>query len=259
MNRLKNKVAVIYGNGGVGEAIAKAFAREGARVFLTGRNRRRLDEIATEIASAGGSIETTLLDATDEAAVRRHLDGVERVDISFNAIGKSQKGIQGLPISELGVEDFMLPIETYSRAHFVTASAAARRMMKQGAGVIMAHTPNASRISPPFVGGIIPAWAAIEALYRSVSVECAAAGVRTVCLFTTAIPETKLIDEVFEIQGKAHGITFEQFQGVMEGMTHRKRLTTLKELSDAAVFAASDEGSAITGTIFNLTAGMIVY
>jgi hypothetical protein len=45
----------------------------------------------------------------------------------------------------------------------------------------------------------------------------------------------------------------------MEGMTHRKRLTTLKELTDAAVFAASEEGSAISGTILNLTAGMIVY
>jgi enoyl-[acyl-carrier-protein] reductase (NADH) len=77
-------------------------------------------------------------------------------------------------------------------------------------------------------------------------------------LLTTGIPETPLIDEVWEIHGKAHGITFEQFHAVMEGATHRKRLTTLKELTDAAVFVASDEGSAITGTIFNLTAGMII-
>jgi enoyl-[acyl-carrier-protein] reductase (NADH) len=44
----------------------------------------------------------------------------------------------------------------------------------------------------------------------------------------------------------------------MEGMTHRRRLTTLAELTNAAVFVASDQGSAITGTIVNLTAGMIV-
>ncbi len=105
---------------------------------------------------------------------------------------------------------------------------------------------------------MVPAWAAIEALFRLLSVECGEHGVRAVCLLTTGIPETPLIDEVWDIHGKSHGITFEQFHAVMEGQTHRKRLTTLAELTNAAVFAASDEGSAITGTIFNLTAGMIV-
>ena len=131
-------------------------------------------------------------------------------------------------------------------------------MIKQGHGVILMHTPNASRISLPFVGGMVPAWAAMEALCRSLSVECGQYGVRTVCLLTTGIRETSLIEDVWAIHGKAHGITFEQFHSVMEGMTHRRRLTDLKELSNAAVFVASDEGSAITGTILNLTAGMIV-
>lgn len=53
-------------------------------------------------------------------------------------------------------------------------------------------------------------------------------------------------------------ITYEQFHAVMEDITHRKRLTTLEESTDAAVFTASDQGTAITGTIPNLTAGMIV-
>lgn len=105
---------------------------------------------------------------------------------------------------------------------------------------------------------MVPAWAAIEGLCRSLSVEFGQYGVRSVCLLTTGIPETSLIDEVWDIHGKAHGITFEQFHSVMESRTHRNRLTTLKELTDAALFVASDEGSAITGTILNLTAGMIV-
>jgi NAD(P)-dependent dehydrogenase (short-subunit alcohol dehydrogenase family) len=98
----------------------------------------------------------------------------------------------------------------------------------------------------------------MEGLCRSLSVECGQHGVRAVCLLTTGIPETPLIDEVWEIHGKAHGITFEQFHSSMEGMTHRRRLTTLAELTNTAVFVASDQGSAITGTIVNLTAGMIV-
>jgi NAD(P)-dependent dehydrogenase (short-subunit alcohol dehydrogenase family) len=180
-----------------------------------------------------------------------------KVDISFNAIGIPQTGIQGTPLIELSLESFSLPIITYTQSHFVTAKTAARRMVKQGHGVIAMHTPNASRISPPFVGGMVPAWAAMEALCRSLSVECGQYGVRAVCLHTTGIPETSLIDEVFEIHGKAHGTNYEQFHAVMNSMTHRRRLTTLEELTNSAVFVASDEGSAITGTILNLTAGMI--
>jgi NAD(P)-dependent dehydrogenase (short-subunit alcohol dehydrogenase family) len=213
-------------------------------------------------AVVGSSIDTAILDALDEQAVKTHLEGVisktGRIDISFNAIGIPQKGIQGTALTELSVGNFMLPITTYAQAHFITAKAAASHMVKQGSGVILMHTPNASRISPPFVGGMVPAWAAIEALARSLSVECGTRGVRTVCLLTTGIPDTPLIDEVWDIHGKSHGITFEQFHAGMENMTHRGRLTTLAELANTAVFAASDEGSAMTGTIVNLTAGMII-
>ncbi|HLZ89872.1 MAG TPA: SDR family oxidoreductase, partial [Puia sp.] len=101
-------------------------------------------------------------------------------------------------------------------------------------------------------------WSALEALGRSLSVEYGQYGVRSVCLLTTAIPETPLIDEVFNIHGKAHGTDYDQFRSFMEGMTHRKRLTSLGELAGAAVFAASGEGGAVTGTILNLTSGMIV-
>jgi NAD(P)-dependent dehydrogenase (short-subunit alcohol dehydrogenase family) len=261
MKRLDNKIAVIYGDGAVGAAIAKAFAREGARVFLTGRTLAKLDAIAGEILSAGGLIDTARVDALDEHAVETHISGVirkvGRIDISFNTIGLPQTGIQGTALTDLSVESFMLPLNHYVRAHFVTAKAAARRMVGEGQGVILLHTPDASRKSPPFVGGMVPTWAALEGLCRSLSVECGPLGVRAVCLQTTGIPETPLIDEVWEIHGRSHGISYEQFHSVMEEMTHRKRLTSLKELTAAAVFVASDEGSAMMGTVLNLTAGMV--
>jgi NAD(P)-dependent dehydrogenase (short-subunit alcohol dehydrogenase family) len=262
MKKLEYKIAVIYGDGSVGSAIAKAFAREGARVFLTGRTLTKLNTIADEILSDGGAIDTAKLDALDEQAVEKHMSEVinkaGKIDISFNAIGIPQKDARDIPLTELSLESFSLPITTYTRSHFITAKAAARRMVKQGHGVIVMHTPNASRISPPFVGGFAPAWAAMEALCRSLSVEFGQEGVRSVCLLTTGIPETPLIDEVWHMRAKSRGTTFEQFHAVMEGMTHRKRLTALQELTNAAVFVASDEASAITGSIVNLTAGMIV-
>src|SRR5258706_9825369 len=67
---LENKVAVIYGAGGpIGGATARAFAREGARVFLAGRTLATLDTVANEIRTKGGSAFTIVVDATDEQAV----------------------------------------------------------------------------------------------------------------------------------------------------------------------------------------------
>ena len=262
MKRLEDKVAIVYGDGSIGSAMARSFASEGAKVFLTGRTINKLMAVSEEILTNGGFIETAKVDALNEKEVDEHLNDViakaGRIDISFNAVGLTQNNAHDIPLIELSLEDFFRPITIYTRSHFITARSAARHMVKQGFGVILMHTPNASHISPPFVGGLVPAWAAIEALGRSLSVECGPKGVRTVCLLTTSIPETPLINEVWNRRARSHGITFEQIQETIEGMTHRKRLTTLKELTDAAVFVASDEGSAITGTIFNLTAGMIV-
>ncbi|MBK0378454.1 SDR family NAD(P)-dependent oxidoreductase [Mucilaginibacter segetis] len=262
MKRLENKTAVIYGDGAVGSAVAIAYAGQGAKVYIAGRTPEKLASIAEDIKAAGGFVETAVLDVLEEAAVEKHMHdliGKEgKIDISFNTIGIPQKGIQGIALTDLSLESFSLPINIYTKAHFITSRMALREMIKQGSGVILMHTPNASRISPPFVGGMVPAWSAIEGLCRSISVEYGQMGIRSVCFNTTGMPETPLIDEVWEIHGKAHGISFQDFHAVMEGMTHRRKLTTLAELTGAAIFVASDEGSAITGTNFNLTAGMII-
>lgn len=264
MNRLKNKVALIYGNGAVGGAIAAAFAHQGARIFLAGRTDSKLKSIADEVRFDGGTIETTTLDTLDVSAVEQHVQDVirkaGRIDISFNATGLSSRDVEHIPLLDLSVENFSLPIAMYTRSHFVTAQVAARQMVKQGRGVIMMHTANISRVSTPFAGGRPPAWAALESLCRSLSVECGDRGVRAVCLLTTAIPETPAIEEAFRElfeKMKAAGMTEKQFQEMTVANTHRKRLTTLKELTDTAVFAASDEANGITGTAINVTAGMI--
>lgn len=261
MKRLENKTAVIYGAGGIGAAVARAFVKAGARVFLANRSAAKLDAIAKDIRSAGGSVETALLDTLDEQAVELHMQEIikltGKIDISFNTIGIPMTGVQGIPLHDLDADSFFLPIATYIRSHFITGKAAAKRMIGQGSGTILMHTSNASRINPPFVGGMSPAWAALESLSRSQSVEWGPKGVRAVCLMTTGMPETPLIDEVWEIHGKLNKIEPYDFNAIMVGMTHRGKLTTLDELTAAAVFVASDEGSAITGAVINLTGGMI--
>ena len=74
---LEHKVAVIYGAGGsIGGAVARAFAREGARVFLAGRTQAKLDKVADEIRSNGGVADTAVVDALDERAVDAYVDAV---------------------------------------------------------------------------------------------------------------------------------------------------------------------------------------
>src|SRR5262245_44106937 len=106
---LSNKNAIVYGAAGnVGAAVSKAFAREGARVFLTGRKQSALDAVAREIEAEGGAAETALVDASDEQAVEKHAALVAQqrgtIDVSFNAIGIPQEGIQGIPLSELSLD-----------------------------------------------------------------------------------------------------------------------------------------------------------
>ena len=259
---LKDKVAVIYGAGGaIGGAVARAFASEGASVFVTGRRRAPVDAVAEDVVAVGGSAEAATIDALDEQAVDDHLgyviDRAGRVDISFNAIGSPDANILGVPLVELDVEQFSLPIATYTRSYFVTARLAARRMVANRSGVIMTVTAVLSRTGVPFVGGGGPANAAVEALTRGLSAELAPQGIRVVGLRPQGIPETGRIKESFELYAKASGVTWEQFHELTAGRTHTRRLSTLAELANVAVFMASDQASGMTGTVVNLSMGSL--
>jgi NAD(P)-dependent dehydrogenase (short-subunit alcohol dehydrogenase family) len=261
---LENKVAVIYGAAGaIGSSVAKTFAREGARVFLTGRTLKSVTAVANEISKSGGVAEAAQVDALDERAIDTHIAAVVqkagKVDVSFNAITPvPQPGVQGVPIAELSADSFVAPISSYLRSHFLTARAAARRMAQAGSGVVLMHTPEPARLGAALVGGMGPAWAAMEALSRNLSAEFAARGVRAICLRSTGLPETATIDVVFGLHAKALGITPEQFQAFVESLTHRKRSTSVAEVAEFAAFLASDRASGMTGTVANLTGGLIV-
>ena len=259
---LAGKVAVIYGGAGaIGGAVARAFALEGAAVFLTGRLRAPVQAIADDIVAAGGAAEAAQVDALDEAAIDAHLrsviDEAGRVDISFDAVGVPDATIVGTPLVEQDVERFCLPITTYARSYFLTSRAAARRMIADGSGVILTVTALPSRAGIPLMGGYGPAQAAKEALTRGLSVELAPHGVRVVGLRPQAMPESATIREAFEPRAEATGMTWDQFQAFLAARTHPKRLMTLAEMAEVAVFMASDRASGMTGTTVNLTMGSL--
>lgn len=259
---LKDKVAVIYGaGGGIGGAVAGAFAREGARLFLAGRRHSSVEAVAGRIVSSGGFVEAAEVDALDERAVDEHLQAVidkaGRLDISFNAVGIPNAKILGVPLVDLDLENFSLPIATYTRSYFVTARLAARRMVPNGSGVIMTVTAVHAREGIPLVGGYGPALAAKEALTRDLSAELAPHGVRVVGLRPYAMPETGTIRDAFEPRARTMGTTWEQFQEMLAARTHPRRLMTVEEMANVAAFMASDQASGMTGTTVNLTMGRL--
>ena len=260
---LKDKVAVIFGAGGdVGGAVARAFAREGARLFLSGRTLRTVEALAADVTSRGGVVEAAQVDALDEQAVDRYMGAVVEkagtIDISFCAISIAGALTNKAPLLELPAAQFALPIATYTQANFLTARSAARRMIARRSGVILTITATTSRVAFPNVGGTAPAYAAVVALTRTLSAELAPLGVRVVCVMPNAMPETATIRENFGRYAQAAGVTYDEYLARLETMTHLRRLTTLAELANAAAFLASDQASAMTGTIANLSGGAIV-
>ena len=256
---LKDKVAVIYGAGGaIGGAVARAFAREGAHLFLTGRRREPVEAVAKDIVSAGGSAEAAEVDALDEQAVDKDLQSVideaGRVDISFNAVGIPNKNILGVPLVVIDVKQFSLPITAYTRSYFLTARVAARHMIPNKSGVIMTVTALPSRMGSRLNGGYGPAQAAKEAMTRDLSAELGPQGIRVVGLRPHGMPETSTMKEAFDAKA---GMTWEQFQGYLASTTHPRRVMRLEEVANMAVFMASDKASGMTGTTVNLTMGSL--
>jgi NAD(P)-dependent dehydrogenase (short-subunit alcohol dehydrogenase family) len=123
----------------------------------------------------------------------------------------------------------------------------------------MTVTSIPSRTGIPLMGGVAPAMSAVEALTRDLSAELAPHGIRVVGLRPQGMPESGTIKEVFGLHAKAWGISWEQFQEMIAGKTHTRRLTTLAEMAkfNVAVFMASDEASALTGTVVNLSMGSL--
>ncbi len=248
---LDGKNAVIYGGGGaIGGAVARAFAREGARVFLAGRTPSRLEAEADEIRAAGGTADTAEVDALDEAAVDRHADAVAAeggsLDISFNLI--SLGDVQGTPLAEMSLADFERPIVTAVRTMFLTTRAAARHMIRQRSGVILQFGGEGDPLRDYYIGGFQIALHAVEAMRRQLSAELGPYGVRVVTMRTGGVPET--------IPDGVEGA--EALVDSLVKMTMLGRAATLEDVGNVAAFVASDRARTMTAATVNVSAGALI-
>jgi len=257
---LKNKNAVIYGAGGaVGGAVARAFAREGAKLFLASRTIDSVEQAAKDIRATSGAVEVAQVDALDGQAIEAHADEVVRkagsIDVSFNVIG--MEDVQGAPLIEMSLEDFIRPIIIGTKTQFLTTGAAARRMVKQGSGVILMITATPARLPVPAVGGFAVACAALEGLSRQLAAEVGPHGVRVVCLRSAGSPEAPGVDKVLNQDAQAAGMTRKDFQPQLKQGMFLRRFPSLVEVANVAALMASDFASPMTGTVANMTCGAI--
>lgn len=257
---LENRTAVVHGAGGpVGRAVAGAFAREGATVFLTGRTAKPLEPVAAEIAETGGRAETALVDALDEEAVDRHADDVAReagsIDVVFNSVGYGD--VHGQLLMDLPYEDFARPVETALRSLFLTTRAAARHMIPKGSGVVLTITATTAHAKLPQIGGTGVRFDAMESLCRQWAVELGRHGIRVGWIQTTGLPEAIRYPGPFPDYGTGREMSRDELLAWNEGQTMLGRLTTLADVGNAAAFLASDRGSAFTAAGANLTCGLV--
>ena len=260
---LQNKHAVIFGaSGEVGRGVAKAFAAQGATVFLSGRRLSAVKQLASEIHQAGGIAYAAEVDALDEQAVQTYLDGVAQqagsIDILLNVTGPQPKDYgNGTSTLELPLEQFLLPLSTLVPSQFITARAAARHMVRQRSGVILFVT------APPAVGGeavsaIGSAFGAMESLLRCLAKDLGPAGVRVVGLRTGGMVETRTIEQSVDNVAKTLSISKEQVVAALEQATLLKRHTTVADTAKLSAFLTSDGAQAITGAIVNASSGLVI-
>jgi NAD(P)-dependent dehydrogenase (short-subunit alcohol dehydrogenase family) len=263
---LENKNAVIYGGGGaIGGAVARVFAREGARVFIAGRTQAKLDAVARDVATEGGKIETAQFDVLDQQAVDSHADAVAAtagsIDIALNAVSVMHD--QGTLLADLSLEEFMRPIDGFLRTLFITSKAVARHMGRERPGVILTLSEPGAKLA---VGGILGhgvSSAGKEAFSRILAAELAPAGIRVVDIRPHAVVDApaagSYTKDLFTPSAAAAGLSVQEFleSGLAQG-TLLKRLPTLSEIAETAAFLASDRAGAMTGTVVNLSGGALV-
>ena len=257
---LASKNAIIYGAGGaIGSGVARAFARNGASVFLAGRTKDSLDKVAAGIRADGGQAEAAVLDALDESAVDEHAAAVAAqagsIDVSLNLITRGD--VQGIPLADMATADFVRAITTGITTNFITARAAARHMIKQGAGVILALNSGSAHGSP-MMGSTGPADAAIDTYIRNLAAEVGPHGVRVLGIWAAGVPETLSPEKLGAVNSgmQLDEAAFQGLLGQLDQMRMLRRSPRLAQIADVAVFLASDQAAAITATWVNVTGGI---
>lgn len=252
MQSLKDKVVLVTGSSrGIGAAMARTFAREGARVAVHGRDRAALASVRGEIESAGGHAIDVVADVTQWSEIEAMRARIEAelgaVDVLVaNAGGNTTR--PGLPFEEITEEAWHTSIDGNLSATFLTIKSVLPAMRARRSGVILTISSAAGRRAharSPLPYAV--AKAGIQMLTQQLATQVGPDGIRVNCI----APET-ILTERTERQIPA------DVQATMIDAHPLKRLGTTDDVARAAVYLASDEASWITGVIFDVAGGAVM-
>ena len=251
MNRLEGKVAVITGgNAGIGEAIAKRFAEEGASVVVTGRRQEELDRVVSVIRHSKGKALAVAGSVTDEAhaqdVTRKTLDSLGRIDILVNNAGV---GDFGKRLHEIDDATWANILDVNLTGVFRMTRAIIPHMLKQGRGAIVNISSIASLVGLPSLSAYAASKGGIDALTRALAIDYAKDGIRC------NVVNPGLIDTPMAAPLMANP---EMLQPILAQYAIR-RPGTPEEVANMVLYLASDEAAWVTGGTFTIDGGMTIY
>ncbi len=250
-NRLKGKVAIIFGgNGDIGGAIAQGFCRQGATVIPTGRNKKRLSAILKKLKEMGnGWNESVPVDIRKSAQIknicRKVLKRYKKIDCMVCASGI----YYNKSADKVTKKEWDDVIETNLTGMFTACQVVGNIMLKQGDGNIITIGSLGSFVAMSNTVAYSVSKAGAVALTKALSAEWSSRGVRVNTLIPGVFP-TRLNKRALRIRGRV--------QNILRGIPLR-RLGTLDELVGAAVFLASDEAQYVTGISLPVDGGFLSY
>ena len=243
---------VFAASGAIASAVSRELARQGARVFLSGRDARRLEELARAIsAETGTEPDVATVDATSASAVADYLDTLAArgvvPDWAFNGIGLDPVGaMYGERSESLPTEVFTLPLTAIVGGQFVTATQSALRMRPYGRGTIVLVTASLAKSAMPFMAGITAACDAVQGLARVLAAEYAPNGLRVLCVRVAGIPETRTIRLTSAANARTRGVTVQEF-GRASGVGAAASVLTLEAAAGKIVVLCAPGSAAPAG------------
>jgi 3-hydroxybutyrate dehydrogenase len=262
---LRNQVALITGSGrGIGRAIARLFANEGADVYLTARTEAELAATAAEInkcvsgrdADVAPRAAFVTADLTDEADCFRVVSAARekfgRIDILVNNAGHYGPVV---PVEEYPLADFDKVISVHLRAAFVLSKLVLPEMYARSSGVILNISSLSAKSAFSWGSAYAAAKAGLVGLTRVTAAEGARKGVRVNALCPGPVTETVMSKELgATLAQKLGSRPEEQLAGFLNGLL-QGRAQTADEIAHTALFLCSDQSSAITGQSINVDGG----